>query len=62
MPFGGTPEPDPGAFVSELRVRGEHVRWYAAQLPPDEAVQRLLEFAAELDAQADALEQDNPDA
>ena len=53
MPFGGT-EPVLPPSVFELRFRAVRARRCAAQLP------RLRAFAAELDAQADALEKLEP--
>jgi hypothetical protein len=46
----------PGS-VSELRARAARVRGYAYTFAGDEAEERLLQFADELEARADAVEQ-----
>jgi hypothetical protein len=46
------------ATLAELRERASRARTYARYLPPDdEAVGRLLDYAAELEARAEVLEQ-----
>ena len=45
------------ATPAELRERASRARTYARYLPPDdEAVGRLLDYAAELEARAEVLE------
>jgi hypothetical protein len=42
--------------VLELRERPRQVRWMASQLSSDRDRKRLLEFAEQIEADADALE------
>jgi hypothetical protein len=61
---GHSPWPDTGDAVpspedqspAELRMRALHVRQLAEHFEHDEMRERLQAFAAELDAQADAIE------
>jgi hypothetical protein len=43
-------------YARALRSQADRARFYADVLGQDEAVERLREYSAELDAQADALE------
>jgi hypothetical protein len=44
------------ASALELRERARRVRWMASQLSSDRDRKRLLEFAEQSEAEADALE------
>jgi hypothetical protein len=54
-------EPPPAETPAELRAKAQHARALARNLPiGDELERRLREIAAELEAQADALERQKP--
>jgi hypothetical protein len=57
MPRGGISLPAPDVeTVGGLREMAEHARRLALLIPGDEGANRLLGFATELDARANALE------
>ena len=53
-------EPPPAGTPAELRAKAQHARRLARGPVGDEMVRYLLEIAAELEAQADALERQKP--
>jgi hypothetical protein len=59
--FLASPMPlDKPESAAELRQRADHIRDVARNFSADETGQRLVEFAAEFEARALALEADKP--